>query len=491
MRNKIIIGLLLIFTTGSVYSQFTVNSPFCRQTEFNIHQDSSAHTQIKPNLYIADTANSHNRHISINPLILSEQSIDVLNKSLFYNFYIGAIFKSHFTKKIFLNFAYYYGVNKPLDFLVKYNDSLNVVPNFGRVSSQKNNNYRYGSFIGNFIYKPADYIYFEAGNGKTFIGDGYRSLLLSDHSSAYPYFKTTVEVWKVKYFYMIARHKNYDLRFPDKDLMPKYTFTHYLSFNLHKRFNISLFETVISSPYDSMLLKRGIEFSYLNPVIFLRPVEYSLGSPDNVLVGFSGHLKIFKSGMLYGQVFIDEFILSHIKSKDEYWDEKYGIQAGMKFYKFLGIKNLYFQAEANAVRPYTYSHANPILSYSNLYQPLAHPLGSNFVEGLGIIGYKFKNFYFQTKVVYAKYGENDTLNYGRNPHLSYISRIDDENINWLQGVPSSLKYADLMLGYKKWDIQFSINFIYREVFSALDKQKNMLVQFNIETPVFNNYSDWN
>ena len=112
------------------------------------------------------------------------------------------------------------------------------------------------------------------------------------------YYGTVVEVWKVKYLYQISSMKGHDYRLSETDWFNKFVFTHYLSFNIGKRLNFSMFETIVQSSRDSLLLPRGIELNYLNPVIFLRPVEYNIGSPDNVLVGFSGHLKIFKSGIV-------------------------------------------------------------------------------------------------------------------------------------------------------------------------------------------------
>ena len=489
---KILSTILIFFVINtSAIAQYSINNPFNRQNEFEIYKDFDKHTQIKPYFYPDSIIKNTKNTISISPLFSFQQSFDIKNDYLSNDYRAGFYGETKISKNLYLSVAGYYGFLKPQSFLVNRIDSLNIIPNFGQVINAKNNYFQYGNAVGNLIYAPQDYISFEIGNGKTFIGDGYRSLLLSQNSSPYPYFKTTVEVWKVKYLYMIARQKDFDLRFPEQKLIPKYTFTHYLSFNLGKRLNFSMFETVVTSPYDEYMAKRGLELNYLNPVIFMRSVEYSQGSPDNVLVGFSGHLKIFESGMLYGQIFIDEFILEHIKSSDEYWDEKYGIQAGMKFYKTFGINNLYTQGEINVVRPYTYSHENPIRAYSNRNQPLAHPLGANFQEAVAIIAYQPKNFIFQTKFVYSRYGENDTLNYGRNPNISYTERPSDDNILWLQGIPTSLKYAEFLVGYTKWNTQFSINFIYRNLTNKLETQDNLMILLKIETPLFGKSYDWN
>ena len=51
---------------------------------------------------------------------------------------------------------------------------------------------------------------FEVGNGKQFIGDGYRSLLLSDAAFSYPFVKFTATFLKVKYFMMWNKMLQYD-----------------------------------------------------------------------------------------------------------------------------------------------------------------------------------------------------------------------------------------------------------------------------------------
>ena len=48
-------------------------------------------------------------------------------------------------------------------------------------------------------------------------------------------------------------------------------------------------------------------FFYLNPIIFLRPVEYSLNSSDNALMGLNWKFKSTNNSHIYGQFVIDEF----------------------------------------------------------------------------------------------------------------------------------------------------------------------------------------
>ena len=110
-----------------------------------------------------------------------------------------------------------------------------------------------------------------------------------------------------------------------------------------------------------------------------------MGSPDNALAGIDFKANIKHRAQLYGQLLLDEFILSEIKNKPTSWVNKWGLQLGIKYLDAFGIKNLDIQVEANRVRPFTYSHNDTISNYTHYNQPLAHPLGANFQEVLGIL----------------------------------------------------------------------------------------------------------
>ena len=52
---------------------------------------------------------------------------------------------------------------------------------------------------------------FQFVHGKHFIGDGYRSMLLSDNAFNYPYLKITTDVWKVRYVNLSLPIKTYEM----------------------------------------------------------------------------------------------------------------------------------------------------------------------------------------------------------------------------------------------------------------------------------------
>ncbi len=97
---------------------------------------------------------------------------------------------------------------------------------------------------------------------------------------------------------------------------------------------------------------------------------------------------IAKRFQVYGQFLLDEFVLSEIKKNNGCWVNKWGIQLGAKYIDAFGIKNLDLQVEMNRVRPFTYSHSDSVANYTHYNQPLAHPLGANFQEFIGIARYQ-------------------------------------------------------------------------------------------------------
>ena len=83
---------------------------------------------------------------------------------------------------------------------------------------------------------------YSLGHGKHFIGDGYRSMMLSDNSFNYPYFKITTDVWKFKYVNLFSYFQdiNFDIDKPDIS-KSKFSAIHYLSTNIGERLNIGIF----------------------------------------------------------------------------------------------------------------------------------------------------------------------------------------------------------------------------------------------------------
>jgi hypothetical protein len=313
-----------------------------------------------------------------------------------------------------------------------------VIPHEGFWKGFKDNGYDFFQARGYVSFEATKHLNVQFGHDRIFIGNGQRSLIFSDHAPPALFLKTNVKVWKLNYVFMLNRmvadRNSSNGKYPDK-----FVAFHHLSVNIGKKLNVGLFESVIFNSTDST----SFEWSYLNPIIFYRAIEQQFGSSDNVILGADFKWSAFRGVSIYGQFVLDEFVLENIKERNGWWANKFGIQAGLKYYDAFGVSNLDLQAETNIVRPYTYSHYNPYGSYTNYLQPIAHPLGANFKEVIGIVRYQpIPRLNLTGKVIMMQVGR-DTINanWGSDIIKDYNTREKDFGNTISQGVKNDILLA--------------------------------------------------
>lgn len=296
--------------------------------------------------------------------------------------------------------------------------NFRAVPGVGFYKPFKTSGVDYFDARGYITFNAAKAIDIQFGYDKNFIGNGYRSLFLSDWGNSNLFLKINTRIWKINYQNLFMELMPQFKKAGDTLLDRKYAAMHHLSMNITKWLNVGLFEGVIFGR------KNRFDFQYLNPIIFYRHIEGTVGSPDNALAGFDFKANIAHRAQLYGQLLLDEFILSEIKNNPTSWVNKWGIQVGIKYLDAFGVKNLDIQLETNRVRPFTYSHNDTISNYTHYNQPLAHPLGANFQEALAIIRYQPApkwNVYLQA-IYYYQGLDSAGKNFGGNIFRDYTTR---------------------------------------------------------------------
>lgn len=234
-------------------------------------------------------------------------------------------------------------------------------------------------------YTPNKYFNFQAGIDQQFIGEGSRSMLLSDYSAPHPFVQLRTKIWKVEFvnLYQFFRENI------TTNVRQKYASTHMLNFQATKRFQVGIFESVIFQPQDTTL-NRGYELEYLNPFLFYRPTEYSIGSQDRLLVGLNLSYR-FDNLMIYSQLALDEFVFDELINRSRWWANKYSGQLGFKGKSNFANSQFRFLSEINFSRPFTYTHLSEGTNYGHQGISLAHPLGSNFVESFTEIALVYEN----------------------------------------------------------------------------------------------------
>lgn len=376
-----------------------------------------------------------------------------------------------------------------------------IIPGRGIAKEFRDDSYDYPIATGHVSFTPSKYFNIQLGHGKQFIGDGYRSLFMSDNASPYPFFKINTTFWKIKYTntWMSLRDVRSEVT-EDGSFRTKYMANHYLSYNVTKRLNIGLFESVIWQNDND----RGFDFNYINPVIFYRAIEFSTGSRGgNALIGLSAKYKFSDQINAYGQLIIDEFSSSDVFGGEGSFKNKTGYQLGVKYYNAFGVDNLYLQAEYNRVRPYTYSHNTVVLNYGHNNQSLAHTLGANFSEFLAIIRYRNHRIFADAKVVLAKRGfefntTQDSFFYGGSIYGTEDDRVSDSGNELAQGNTTDFFHAEVEAGYiinPATNLKFYGSVIFRDFkpqqnTQAVFENQTTWVNFGIRTDLFNWYYDF-
>jgi hypothetical protein len=331
------------------------------------------------------------------------------------------------------------------------------------------------------------YIDLQFGYDRNFIGNGIRSFYLSDYSAPYMFLKMNTRVWRINYQTIWAELVNQYKRGTDKELPKKYGAFHHLNFNVTHFLDIGFFEGVIFNR------KNHFEFHYLNPIIFYRAVEQSLGSPDNALVGFDIKANAFNHLQLYSQVVFDEFNFAELRKNSGWWANKFAIQVGAKYIDL--VPNLDVQAEFNYARPFTYTHnTNPTTgvtaNYTHYNQPLAHPLGANFYEFLLTGRYQIiPELNITAKYFYSVYGEDsiDAVT-GKAQHFggdilksTTAQTVTNQYGNQVgNGARATQNYLNILATYQPWhNVYVDLEFLYRNKDSKVNALDSKTIYFGV------------
>jgi hypothetical protein len=398
-------------------------------------------------------------------------------------------------------------VDKKVGFYTYLTDNQAVLPSY--VSDQMSRypviphegfwkNYKEGKGVdflqarGYITFEATRHINLQFGHDRFFIGNGYRSLIFSDFSPPALFLKGNLKIWKINYLFLVnqmtanvAGSIN-GLSATSKGYPNKFTALHHLSINIGKKFNLGIFESVVFSADDTTSANH-FRLDYLNPIIFYRAIEQQNGSSDNVLLGFDFKWNLVKSLSLYGQFMLDEFVIDHIRKSDGWWANKFAIQAGGKYIDAFGISNLDLQGEINVVRPYTYSHNTQFANYSSYLQPIAHPLGANFKEVVGILRYQpVPRLTLQGKLSLITIGRDTTgVNWGSDILKNSTSRQQEYNNTIGQGISN-----DIMFGTFTASWQFKHN-LFIDASVTLRNSKSAVQFYNNNTSISSLALRWN
>lgn len=390
--------------------------------------------------------------LSVNPVLQLQAMVDNESDELIFLNTRGIVARGLIAKRI--GFQTYLTDNQERapKFVQDRITQFRAVPGNGFYKTFKTTGVDYFDARGSFTVNAAKFLDIQFGYDKQSIGNGYRSLYLSEYPNNYLFLNLNLRVWRLNYVSKTVELTSQYKRGSTDTLFPKkYMAIHHISFNAPKWLTLGLFEGIV---FDRL---NQFEFSYLNPIMFLRPQEQQLGSADNAFVGLDFKANIARRFQVYGQLLFDEFKLDELKKRDGWWANKWALQLGAKYIDAFGVKNLDLQLETNLVRPFTYSHFDTIANYTHYNQPLAHPLMSNIREVVGIARYQpAPKWYLQGRLS-GWWGGKDTadLNYGNNIFLDNDTRAQERDNRFGSAVETQWVNANLWAAYE-WKENFFI-----------------------------------
>jgi hypothetical protein len=397
--------------------------------------------------------------------------------------------------KFFFYTSGYTNAGKFPNYLNNYINKIDFVPGqaYNFYSGRAAKDWTYVTAIVS--YTPIKQLNITLGEDKTFIGDGYRSLLLSDFAANYPLLRLTANLGKVQYMMMAAYMEDQQAKQFDSfgNNRRKWAAFHYLDWNITNRLSLGYFNALIASEADNTGNFHGFDPNYINPVYFSNALNPAPSQPDNIFTGFTGKYKIFDKTAIYAQLLINRFNAGDFFSGGS-TDNTNGVQLGIRGADLFKVTNFNYLFEYNTVKPYTYASQQPITSYTELSEPLGDPLGANFREFIGILNYTVGRFDFMGQLNYAKYGLDPiaAANFGQDMTKAY-NPATATTATVGQGLSTTLRYAQGSISFlinPKYNLRLELGGLVRQEVNTKSDIKTALFTFGLRSTFRDLYSDF-
>ena len=140
-------------------------------------------------------SNGEDFNFTISPIVNLTKGKDLDSKKNTFTNTRGFIVQGILGKDISFYSSFLENQSVFVEYLNDFITKKRVVPGQGYVREFKGSGFDYAMSSGYVMYRPNKMFTLQFGHGKHFIGNGYRSLLLSDNSFNYPFFKNTNNFW--------------------------------------------------------------------------------------------------------------------------------------------------------------------------------------------------------------------------------------------------------------------------------------------------------
>ncbi len=308
----------------------------------------------------------------------------------------GILVQGNITKKVYFRTDFY----ECQSYFPIYVDSMikssGAIPGQGKAKRFKTGGYDYSLVTGIVNFQASKNVNLQFGQDKMFIGNGYRSLLLSDNSAPYLFLQLGLNFFENKLNYhanwasLQTLNKVHSGNATGDDLFAKKQSNfNYVSFKPNSKIEVGAFEGVMWERWNAYSLNQPFDPVFLNPIPFLTTALKSSDTLVSSILGANVFIKPWSHTGFYGQVSYG------VKNKGV------GFQLGTKLFDVFNVEGLNFQAEYNVVGKGIYGTENNYTDYFQYNQPLAVQQMEDFTELIFIGNYRYKRILVSLKATIA------------------------------------------------------------------------------------------
>ncbi|MFC1650474.1 capsule assembly Wzi family protein [Candidatus Latescibacterota bacterium] len=305
------------------------------------------------------------------------------------------------------------------------------------------------------------------GRGKNVWGRGHTgTLALSEYSSPYDMFRIETSFWKLKFIFFAAEieqqppvanlyYNDFLSGVSDSVMVKKRMTGHRIELGLTDRINVGLYENVV---YGGRW-----DWSYLNPVMFLKGAEHNNGDHDNAAMGMDFRVMLHHAHSLYGEFFIDD--ITTTKLGTDWYGNKLAYQLGTFLVMPFGLKDVDTRIEYTRIKPWVYTNRIKYNSYTHYGDVIGYPLGPNSDEIFMQIRKRFsRRFHTSLSFARRRHGANpDGANIGGDPLVGYKDG-DSKKAKFLAGDLENSKRVSIDMSYEIfWELFLKIGYSYDDL----------------------------
>lgn len=442
-------------------------------------------------------------YFDVNPLFYLEYGRDLANDNSmkFFKNGRGVIVNGHLTEKVSFSTSFMENQMYLPTYLRNYSDAISsqyfngavlrpespIVPGQGRVKryGTLNRQYDFAYAQGYVSYSPTSTMNFQFGNGKLFVGDGYRSVLLSDNSFSFPHLRFTGSFLngRMQYTVVHAALQNMirmrEFSSPEGLFEKKAASFMYLSFQVNKKLQLGLFEGAMHRRHSDDQKLLPVDVFNLQPLIGLNLIRRGfLNENGNVLLGANFKYKPFRKSYFYGQL-----------ATDDPSNGRWAYQIGAKWFDAFKTKNLFFQLEIDHTAKAFYTGLSGRVNYAHYNQPLALTGGGGTFETIFRGYYRTDDYFYEIRFHYQTYRSYSGPNQvGKDVFLPSDAYSDPS----ITSAMAHLFYRDISFGYilnPLYNMHLLIGWFHRDLRSVEAPYKTSYLYIGFRTSLSNFYYD--